>query len=61
MHQFKPMNQFTGLKLKENTFYSKLILDSNGKIKEIDSRSSDAIAIALRMDAPIFVEQSVFN
>jgi len=47
--------------IKENTFYSKLILDSNGEVKAVDSRSSDAIAIALRMNAPIFVEQSVLN
>jgi len=47
--------------IKENTFYSKLILESNGKVKAVDSRPSDAIAIALRMNAPIFVEQSVLN
>ncbi len=47
--------------IKETTFYSKLILDSNGEVKTVDSRPSDAIAIALRMDAPIFVEQSVLN
>jgi len=45
----------------ETTFHGRLILESSEGIKEIDSRSSDAIAIALRADAPIFVEQSVFH
>ncbi len=47
--------------IRETTFYGKLILDSNGEVKAIDSRPSDAIAIALRMNAPIFVEQSVLD
>jgi RNA polymerase sigma-70 factor (ECF subfamily) len=47
--------------IRGTTFHGRLILESGGVIKEIDSRPSDAIALALRADAPIFVEQSVFQ
>ncbi len=45
--------------LRDNTFYSSVTLEHNGKEIEMDSRPSDAIAIALRSKAPIFVEKSV--
>lgn len=45
--------------LKDNTFYSLLYLMSDGKEIIIDSRPSDAIAIALRTDSPIFVSEKV--
>lgn len=49
-------------KLAYNTFYAKLILKAlDGKIYEIDSRPSDAIAIAVRQQTPIFVEEDVLN
>ena len=48
--------------LKENTFYAKIDFDINSdKHIVIDSRPSDAVAIALRMDAPIFVTEDVFD
>ena len=47
--------------IRGTTFHGRLILESGGVIKEVDSRPSDAIALALRADAPIFVEQSVFH
>lgn len=47
--------------IRGTTFHGRLILESGGVIKEIDSRPSDAIALALRANAPIFVEQSVFH
>ncbi|MFQ6043213.1 MAG: bifunctional nuclease domain-containing protein, partial [Candidatus Poribacteria bacterium] len=47
--------------IRGTTFHGRLILESGGVIKEIDSRPSDAIALALRAGAPIFVEQSVFH
>ena len=47
--------------LKENTFYAKIRIKNKDIKTEIDSRPSDAVAIALRMDAPIFVEESVIN
>ena len=47
--------------LKENTFYATIELNTNGDKIDLDSRPSDAVAIALRMNAPIFVEEAVFE
>jgi len=47
--------------LKDNTFYATIRLNFNGNKVEIDSRPSDAVAIALRMNAPIFVAEEVFE
>lgn len=47
--------------LKENTFYAAIHLRHNGKPVTIDSRPSDAIALALRTDAPIFVTEEVIE
>jgi bifunctional DNase/RNase len=45
--------------LKDNTFYAKIILESSGLTNEIDARPSDAIALAVRTYAPIYVSESV--
>jgi len=47
--------------LKENTFYAMIYLLVNGEVVAIDSRPSDAIALAIRVKAPIFVEESVMS
>ncbi len=47
--------------LRDRTFYAKLILRKNGKVVEVDSRPSDAIALAVQMRAPIYVEDSVLE
>jgi hypothetical protein len=48
--------------LKNNTFYAKLIIQMNGKSVEVDSRPSDAIALAMqKRDTPIFVEEKVLE
>lgn len=47
--------------LKENTFYALIHLRLNGEAVTIDSRPSDAIALALRTDSPIFVSEEVIN
>ncbi|MFC2171160.1 bifunctional nuclease domain-containing protein [Acidobacteriota bacterium] len=47
--------------IKENTFYAKIVLLSNGEPVEVDSRPSDAIALALRTKAPILVQRSVLK
>jgi len=47
--------------LRENTFFAKLILEWNGVESEIDARPSDAIAIALRFTAPIYVAEEVME
>jgi bifunctional DNase/RNase len=47
--------------LQENTFYALIYLLLNGDTLAIDARPSDAIALALRTRAPIFVEDSVID
>jgi len=47
--------------LRDNTFYAKLFLEWNGAEIELDSRPSDAIALALRFAAPIFVEDEIMD
>ncbi len=48
-------------KLENDTFYDNLILEQNGIRKIIDSRPSDAIALAIRAKAPIFVDEDVLD
>jgi len=47
--------------LREGTYYAQLVIAYNGGNIEIDSRPSDAIALAVRMDVPIFVEEEVLT
>jgi bifunctional DNase/RNase len=47
--------------LKDNTFYAMIYLQSNGGTRTIDARPSDAIALALRTQSPIYVEESVME
>jgi bifunctional DNase/RNase len=47
--------------LKDNTFYAVIFLSLNGNEVPIDSRPSDAIALALRVSAPIFVAKKVLD
>ncbi len=47
--------------LKDNTYFARIHLLINGDEHVLDSRPSDAIALALRAEAPIFVEQSVLE
>jgi uncharacterized protein len=47
--------------LQDSTFYALIYLMLNGEIVAIDSRPSDAIALALRTRAPIFVEEAVID
>jgi uncharacterized protein len=47
--------------LIDNTFYASLYLLQNGKEFHVDSRPSDAIAVAIRIGAPVFVEEDVIN
>jgi len=47
-------------KLEENTFHAKIVVKTaSGKIKAIDARPSDSIALAVRVHAPIFVEDQI--
>ncbi len=47
--------------LKEDTFYALIWVERGGELISIDSRPSDALALALRLDCPIFVEDSVLK
>jgi uncharacterized protein len=47
--------------LREDTFYAVIWLDRAGQVISIDSRPSDALALALRVDCPIFVEDDVLK
>ena len=47
--------------LKENTFYALIYLTVHGEALAVDARPSDAIALALRAQAPIFVEDTVID
>ncbi|GAB4519467.1 MAG: bifunctional nuclease family protein [Anaerolineae bacterium] len=45
--------------LRQDVFYARIVVEVNGRQVEIDSRSSDAIALAVRVKAPIFVADTV--
>jgi bifunctional DNase/RNase len=47
--------------LRNHTFYARIVLSLNGKIIEVDSRPSDAIALGAATSAPIFVAEQVFE
>ncbi len=47
--------------LKDDTFYAVIWLEKNGQLITVDSRPSDALALALRLDCPIYVEDSVLK
>jgi bifunctional DNase/RNase len=47
--------------LKNDTFYAKIILNVDGKQMEVDSRPSDALALAVRVGVPIFAEDVVLD
>lgn len=47
--------------LKDDTFYALIWLEREGELISVDSRPSDALALALRLDCPIFVEEAVLK
>jgi bifunctional DNase/RNase len=47
--------------MRNDTFYARIYMNVNGQQLDIDSRPSDAIALAVRCDAPIFVEEEVMQ
>jgi uncharacterized protein len=55
------VDRVTVTELKESTFYARITLVRNGSELEIDSRTSDAIAIALRADVKIYAEDDVIE
>jgi bifunctional DNase/RNase len=55
------INSIIVSELKNDTFYAKIVLNVNGTQMEVDSRPSDALALAVRADAPIFAEDVVMD
>jgi uncharacterized protein len=47
--------------LRDDTFYAVIWLEREGQVISVDSRPSDALALALRVDCPIFVEDEVLK
>ncbi len=47
--------------LRDDTFYALIWLEKEGQLISVDSRPSDALAIALRLDCPIYVEEAVLK
>jgi uncharacterized protein len=47
--------------LRDDTFYAVIWMERDGKVISIDSRPSDALAVALRVDCPIFVDEEVLK
>lgn len=55
------INSIVVTELKNDVFYAKIIMAVDGHEVEVDSRPSDALALAVRVDAPIFVHESVLE
>ena len=55
------VNSIVVSELNDDTFYAKIILETDGGKVEIDSRPSDALALAVRVKAPIYVEETVLD
>jgi uncharacterized protein len=53
--------RITVTELKESTFYATLTLNKEGELIDIDSRPSDALALAVRTDAPIFASTALID
>jgi bifunctional DNase/RNase len=53
--------RITVTELKESTFYATLTLEKEGELIEVDSRPSDALALAVRTDAPIFASTALID
>lgn len=49
------------VQLQDNTYYARIVVDVRGVRREIDARPSDAIALGLRVEAPIFVAEEVMD
>ena len=47
--------------LKDDTFFAVIWIERNGEMIAVDSRPSDALAVALRLDCPIYVEDEVLK
>jgi bifunctional DNase/RNase len=48
-------------KIENGLFYAHLVVIQNNQVEHIDARAGDALALALRMDAPVFIEEKLFS
>jgi len=55
------VTRITVTELRDNTFYASITIQQDGSEIEVDSRPSDAIALAVRMSVPIFASEDVLN
>jgi bifunctional DNase/RNase len=55
------VTRITVTELRENTFYAQITVQQDGREVEVDSRPSDAIALAIRAEAPIFAADRVIE
>ncbi len=55
------INSIIVSELKNDTFYAKIVLNVDGEQMEVDSRPSDALALAVRADVPIYAEEVVLD
>lgn len=55
------VQQINITELKDDVFYARILVNLNGNALEIDSRPSDALALAVRVHVPIFVDDSVMT
>ena len=47
--------------LRNDVFYARIVMEANGKHLEVDSRPSDALALAVRLHVPVFIEEAVME
>jgi uncharacterized protein len=55
------LQRVTISRVQKSTYYAELHLDARGTQVQVDARPSDSIALALRLDAPIFAEESLLS
>jgi len=55
------LNRVIITRVEENTYYAELHIHRNNHVVQVDARPSDSIAVALRLDAPIFTEEDLLE
>jgi bifunctional DNase/RNase len=55
------LNRVIITRVEENTYYAELQIHRNDHVVQVDARPSDSIAVALRLDAPIFTEDDLLD
>jgi bifunctional DNase/RNase len=55
------LNRVLITRMEESTYYAELHIHRNNHVVQVDARPSDSIAVALRLDAPIFTDEALFD